>query len=74
MSHCTRCDKQIFGDDLYELKGKVYCEVCASELSRESMSASPTGFGCIGSYIARKEYLRNDDTTTSPVKKDEDKA
>ncbi|MDO4542655.1 MAG: hypothetical protein Q4C00_07515 [Bacillota bacterium] len=67
MSHCSKCNKEIFGDDIYEHNARVYCTRCAEGLSSKSMSAAPTGFGCMDSYIARKEYLRNENTTTCPV-------
>lgn len=73
MSNCTRCNKEIYGEDLYEQEGKVYCESCAQGLTRDSLSASPTGFGCIGSYKARKEYLEEQEPRICPVDWEEDK-
>ncbi|MEG0875323.1 MAG: hypothetical protein RSB05_00180 [Clostridiales bacterium] len=57
ISQCVKCQKQIHGDDLYEVKGKVFCEDCATKLTQDSPTASPTGIGCIGSYAAMERQI-----------------
>ena len=59
MSECRKCQKLIFGDELYEVEGKVYCVECAQRLSRQSSSVSPTGFGCKGAYLTREKAKKD---------------
>lgn len=53
MAECSRCGRKIFGDDIYALNEKSYCDHCAMILQKQSKSASPTGFGCSGPTVLR---------------------
>ena len=53
MAQCNRCGREIFGDDIYSIDEKSYCDHCAILLQKQSKSASATGYGCSGPIVPK---------------------
>ena len=56
MAECNRCGREIFGDDIYSIDEKSYCDHCAILLQKQSKSASATGYGCSGPHCTQKYF------------------
>ncbi len=59
MAKCTKCGQDIYGDSIYPIGEKAYCEECAAQTLQQSGSFS--GFGCAGPFISSVESKSPDE-------------